>query len=220
MRDGLRAFFVASLLSLALASAASGSVAFSVTTGEPARGQRVGSDRFTVGGTEIACDEVTFSVVPGGNSKSLALEPAYGECLAKTLTGLPADFYQELCDFVLRDVERLGGTNRWMADVDIECRGQWNAVGWDFYETESKYSLGQALCGIRIPEQAGAGTAVVSNIEGRRPGIEIHWELDDFEYEVFRPSLLCGSITGAEQEDASYKGSAVIEGAEIVSGER
>jgi hypothetical protein len=212
---------LALMLSIAcLAPAAQGDATFSAPGLGPLEGEGVGPDRFAVGGLEIACGEVTYGGTTGDNSRSLALEPAFGECIARTLTGLPADFYQELCDFVLHGAKRIGGEKQWKASVDIKCRSVWHAVGWDLYETQQKYTAGQFLCAIRIPEQAGVGTAVLRNTAGRRRGIEIRWNLDDLEYEVLLPSLPCGSIEGVALRDASYRGKAVIRGTEMVSRER
>jgi len=210
---------LASMLSIALpAAAAQGAATFSAPL-ESLEGERVGSDRFVVAGIEVDCDAVTYrGTVPIG-SRSLALEPAFDKCIGKALTGLPADFYQELCDFVLRDLQPRAGGERWAARVDIECHGEWDDVGWDLFETEWGYSFGRTLCGLRIPEQDGVGTALLRNTAGDRAGIEVRWQLDDFEYEVFEPSLVCGAFAGTMQGDGLYEGRATVDGVEIVAGE-
>jgi hypothetical protein len=188
---------------------------FSVSSSSHLEGERKGSDRWVVHGTEIACGELTFSGEIAAASEVLEVLPEHSECTAEVVTGLIADFYQETCAYVLHDLKRSGPGARWEATVDIRCGGGYDATGWDLYETEAKYREARSLCQTRILEGPDAGSAELRNLGGPRDGIEVHWHLHDLAYRVYGlegvgASLLCGSPPNGIAKDAAYSGAATI----------
>lgn len=182
--------------------------------------QGTGAGRFVTNGIGIACDEAVYRGEASGNSRVLELEPEYAECTTEALTGFPADFFQELCDYVLHDAEPTEGG--WEAEVDIHCNAEWDSVGWDIYETEDAYSEASQFCSTRVPEQPGVGTAELRNLAGRS-GIEIRWNFSNFKYTVETPrsfgsSLLCGSMLGCVRRDAYYRGTTTVVARDSVGG--
>lgn len=178
-------------------------------------GSRTGADRFLVNGIEIGCEEVTYRGAAEGSSKTLAIEPEFDECTAETLSRFPADFFQELCVFVLHDAKRIEGKALWRAGVDIRCSGGYTAVGWDLFETQARYKVSHQFCSVRMPQQAGVGTAVLRNLGGQHGGIEVRWSLDFPDYTVSTPggdesSLVCGSTLGGAAGGVSYSGAARV----------
>lgn len=211
MHFSSRVLFLVSLaiLSLGLLAPAVQAEPLFTMPSSGALGERgTAAGKFVSGGIEIACNETTYRGEAEGNSTILALEPDYGDCTAQALTGFPADFFQELCSYVLHDLERRQGA--WEAAVDIRCEGEWEGIGWDFYETTGTYREARQFCSTRVPKQPDIGTAELRNLPGRK-GIEIRWDLSGLEYTVargnsFASSLLCGSMLGGRMGEASYSG--------------
>jgi hypothetical protein len=201
--------------------AAQAEVTFTTPTSGSLENRGNGPGRFVTAGIGITCDEAVYRGEAGGRSRTLALEPEYGECTGEALAGFPADFFQELCDYLLHDLRKDG--QGWKATVDLNCTAVWNAVGWDFYETENAYAIARNFCFTRIPEQPGIGTAELRNLPGGK-GIEIHWDLKNFRYKVETPnretggSLLCGSMLGGPRRDAYYRGTTVVVARDIAGG--
>ncbi|HSR95401.1 MAG TPA: hypothetical protein VLK56_11100 [Solirubrobacterales bacterium] len=196
------------------AAAAQAEVTFTVPKlGGSIEGQRTGSDRFLSDGIEVGCGGVSYRAAPEGNSRTIEIEPEFYECAAKGLSGLPADFFQEDCAFLLHDVKHVPGVERWKAGgVGIRCHGGYTAIGWTIFETEKKYEEVRQLCSTRIPQQIDGGTAELSNLAGPRGGIEVHWDLDKLEYRVvYGSSIFCGPMLGLRR-GTSYKGSARVFG--------
>jgi hypothetical protein len=206
-------FASAAFLSILLfAPVAQADVTFTMPGSGTLEGQRTGSDEFVVHGIGMACDELVYSGEAEGGSRVLEVLPEHAECTAEALSGLPADFYQELCAYRLHDVERMESGERWKANVDIKCSGGYTDIGWDIFETEKRHFESQQVCSTRIPEQA-AGTAELRNLDGRRSGIEVRWNLPHLEYTLYTPrgngfSLFCGSMLGGTRRDAHYSGAA------------
>jgi len=197
------------------AAGAQGHPVFAASEPSYLEGERTGTDRWVVHGTEIACGRLTFSGELAADSDTLEVLPEHSECTAKALTGLIADFYQETCAYVLHDLRRAGPAARWEATVDIRCGGGYDATGWDLYENEDRYRAAHPLCETRILEGPDAGTAELRNLGGRRGGIEVRWDLHDLAYRVytlegFGASLLCGSPRNGVTKDAAYTGAATI----------
>lgn len=214
-----RTFFLTSTVALSIALLAPGPAAQArVTFTAPAfgtlEGKRTGPDRFVTDGIGVSCDGAAYGGIPVGNSATLELEPEFAECTGEGLSGFPADFFQEDCDYLLHGVERMQGRQRWRADVDLTCRGEFYAVGWDFFETEKKYEEVRPVCSTRVPEQAGIGTAELRNLGGRS-GIEIRWNLGNLDYLVVKPrvhgsSMFCGSMFDGMRKDAYYRGTTTV----------
>jgi hypothetical protein len=219
MAGTFRGFLLTSVVALSIAltaSAAHAESTFKAPVGSELEGQRAGSDEFVTGGIDVACGELTFTGELSGKSAILEVEPEFSECRARALSGLPADFFQELCDFRLHDLEGTG-SERWRAAVGIKCHGGYYAIGWDIYETEEQHLVADQLCSTRVLQRPDAGTAEVRNLGGQRSGIEIRWNLDNLRYEIFTQrdqssSLFCGSTLGKTRSDAYYKGVATIVG--------
>lgn len=203
---------LALMLSVASAPTSQAEVIFAAPGPATLEGEGGASDRFAVDGVEIACDEATYRGESSGNSKTLALEPEYAECVAKALSGFPADFFQELCDFVLHDLER--ATKGWRAEVDLSCAPGWIGIGWDLFETEAAYQAVRSTCFMRVAEQTDIGTAELRNLRDGN-GIEVRWDLHEFEYTIggsrsFGSSLLCGSTLDRVRGDTRYSGVAKV----------
>lgn len=201
------------LWAASFAAAAQAEVTFTMPTSGALENRGNGPGRFVTAGIGITCDEALYRGEASGRSKTLALEPEYGKCTGEALTGFPADFFQELCDYLLHDVKPVA--HGWKATVDLNCTSVWDQVGWDFFETESAYSVARKFCLTRVPEQPAIGTAELRNLPSGK-GIEIHWDFKNFRYKVETPnretggSLLCGSIFGGPRRDAYYRGSTVV----------
>lgn len=222
MAGKLMVFLLVAVTALSIAFSASpaeAEITFTMPRGGTLEGQRIGSDEFVAHGLEINCNELVFygdfDEKPSGNSRSLGLHPEYAGCRARALSGLPADFYQETCDYLLQDLRRMKGERRWKAIVDLKCSGEYDSVGWTIFETDRAYKESRSFCFIEMPEKAGIGTAELRNLGGRRGGIEVRWNLDNFEYSVATSrgsgsSLLCGSTLGGTESDAHYRGTATV----------
>jgi len=209
------------MTTLSLACAAQAEVIFHRPPSAALEGEGIGIDRFETAGTRIACREANYRGGYGsGNAKSIVLEPEYEHCTTEALAGFPADFYQELCNYVLHDARQAG--EGWRAAVDLQCTSsEWDSVGWDIFETEAAYGEARPFCSTRVPEQT-LGTAELRNLPKHR-GIEIHWNLHDFEYTVGTlrgagSSLLCGSTLHRTRSDARYSGTATVAAREYNSG--
>ncbi len=196
-----------------IAPSAAGQSAFTISKPGTVRGEQTGSDRFFANGVEADCGRVLFKGALEKRSTTLALATENYDCRAKVLSGLPADFYHDYaCDYVLHDLRPAGGSARWKADVDISCPGIDTGFGFEIYETSYER---EQICVIWFLEQPDAGTAELRNLDGRRGGIEVRWDLREFEYELYtgeggRSSLLCGSLPTDTGTDATYTGVSTV----------
>jgi hypothetical protein len=181
---------------------------FKAPPGSVLEGARSGPNVFAAGGIGKECDEADFEGTIGAGATSLELQPIYGTCTAKALTGLPAKFVWSECVYLLHDLERIGG-GRWQAAVDIACPPSLY-MEWNVYESEAEYESGQTLCITNVPPQKGIGTAELRNLRGSRGGIAIRWDLSGIEYSVLELSLVCGSPPGSVRHDAWYRGDSTV----------
>jgi len=221
----IAAIAIAIALSIAIAAPmAQARSHFTVPAAGTLEGERKGSDRFVVSGNEMACGELTYATaytnVVEPSSPSLEIMPEFSQCIVRALTGLRADFFQEACYYRLYDL-KADGSGGWNAQVGIDCKGEYTAIGWDLFETEAKYRESHQICSTRIPEGPGAGTAEVRNLSGTK-GIEVRWRLRDLDYELYTlrgvgSSLLCGSLAGKTGGEASYTGTATISSLDLFS---
>lgn len=212
-----RTLLLALTAALALAALAPATTAARVTftTPRPAtlKGARTGPDAFTAGGVAKECPQVSFRGTLRGSSRTLRLEPIYGEpvysgCVADAFGGLRAKFVWSECSYLLHPTGRISGKDRWGANVDIACPGK-ASLAWNVYENKQDFEQGYTLCTTAMPSQAGLGTAELRNVGGAPSKIAIHWNLRHIAYRAYGSSLLCGPLFELRR-DASYRGDATI----------
>lgn len=202
------ALIAALSIGAALPSHARTEVTFTVAQSATIKGEQSEPNVFTAAGIETECDEAVVHGSLGGNSRTLVVEPTYGECNVKALTGLPAKYVLSGCTYLLHATERLD-EERWGANVDIACLSEYS-MEWHSYESQDAYDSGLALCNTAIPPQTGLGTAELTNIRGDSTGVAIHWNLRGIEYRVFGSKLFCGSPFEATRDDAALEGTMTL----------
>lgn len=151
--------------------------------------------------------------------RTLELEPIYDECMAKTLTGLPAKYVLARCVYLLHAKATKPGKVKWKANVDIHCPTNYE-MQWLVYENMKHYFEAAPICTTALLPQKGVGTAELSNVAGSPSKIAIHWNLNRIKYKVlYGSALFCGSLPGVVRRYASYRDDATI-GAIDLGGQR
>lgn len=172
-------------------------------------GEGIGPSVFAAGGIEKECKEVHFS--GAYYRRTLEIEPVYGGCIAKALTGLPAKYVQARCVYRLHAKASKPGRKKWKAGVDLDCPTTYS-MQWHIYENMKHYFVSAPVCTTAMFPQTGVGTAELSNIADSPGKIAIHWNLNSIKYKVMYGSpWFCGSLPGVVVKgEAFFRGRSTI----------
>jgi len=149
---------------------------------------------FTLTGSEIKCNKVGFSGIPGAETTSLILTPSYGEC---TAFGLPADVNNNGCSITLSATTDKANGHATAAIAGPICQ---NITIW-------AHSL-FGECHVEVKPQTASGIHYSNNVSPE--DITVQFTATSLTAHVTQSSGVC-PVTKGTHTNASWTGEETVQ---------